>query len=455
MSCHAVIPSLLTTSLWLVSVGIVAAAPEPAPALAMRLLKTNCLSCHNDEKSKGSLKLTTRETLLQGGEDGVVLVPGKPEESALIKSLAAEADPHMPPKRQLSSAKIEVLRAWVAAGAPWDAAALAGQPSVARPVSLAALPASVRSVQTLALSPDGNHLAVGYRNELVLFDVVPNALTFRARASAHLDAVQSLAWTPDGKRLITGSFRRVVVWDAAALTPQREIIAGLTDRIMALKPLPNGQQVLLADGQAAETGIVRILDLSNGQLIRSWPAHDDTIFALALSSDGQQLATAGGDKLVKLWEVATGKELAKLEAHSTQVLSLAFNADQTQLVTAGADRQLKVWDVKTHENTIALATKTTSFNAVTWNATGPAVFAVTDEGVLLRYKDLKSHTGAQSSEAANERELGRTDAAFNCVVVSDNGERIFAGSSAGHLLSWDKDGKLLKNLDLMTIKSTP
>jgi WD40 repeat protein len=168
---------------------------------------------------------------------------------------------------------------------------------------------------------------------------------------------------------------------------------------------------------------------------------------MAVSTDGKLMATAGGDKLVKIWDTAAGKEVAKLEAHSTQVLGLSFNPDSTQLVTAGADRLLKVWDVKTRENTIALASKAASFNAVMWSAAGPAVFAVTDDGALLRYKDLKTHTGAQSSDTGNERQLGRTDSALYCVAATDNGERIFAGSSEGHILCWDKDGKLLHDID--------
>ncbi|MSU42636.1 MAG: hypothetical protein EXS22_01170, partial [Pedosphaera sp.] len=44
---------------------------------AMSLLKANCFACHNDEKKKGGLVLTTREAMLRGGENGAVVVMGK------------------------------------------------------------------------------------------------------------------------------------------------------------------------------------------------------------------------------------------------------------------------------------------------------------------------------------------------------------------------------------------
>ncbi len=81
--------------------------------------------------------MTTREALMKGGDDGAALTVGKPEESPLISSLAADADPHMPPKKQLTAAQIELLRRWVKEGAPWDAAALKDRPSAPRTVALA------------------------------------------------------------------------------------------------------------------------------------------------------------------------------------------------------------------------------------------------------------------------------------------------------------------------------
>src|SRR5438046_1506963 len=42
---------------------------------AMSVLRVNCLSCHNEEKKKGGLRLTTRENALKGSDNGPVLVP--------------------------------------------------------------------------------------------------------------------------------------------------------------------------------------------------------------------------------------------------------------------------------------------------------------------------------------------------------------------------------------------
>ncbi len=422
-------------------------SPKGSAALAMRTLKKECLSCHNEEKRKGGLSLASREAVMKGGDEGAALIEGKPEESAMIKLLAPEADPHMPPKKQLGAAHAKVLTEWIRAGAPWDAAALAGE-SPPREVALAAMPASYRPVLAMALSPDGKTLAAGCGPDLCLLDVSPDGLKLKSRAAAHLDPVQSVAWLPDGRRLVSGAFRRALIWSTEPLAVQREVTGGLTDRISAVTAFPDGGAILLADGTMAEKGVIRVLDVATGHVERTWSAHDDTIFSLALTADGNTLATAGGDKLVKLWKARTGEEIARLEAHGTQATAAAFHPDGTQLVTGGADRRLEVWDVKTKENTIDLVPKGAPFNAVAWSATGPAIFAVDDEGTLLRFADFKPHTGAQSSDTGNKRQLGKASAPLFCLAVNADASLICAGSAEGHVLAWNKDGKLLTDVDL-------
>ena len=449
---------------WVGGIGAGVAQGADLAAPAMRILKANCVSCHDAEKRKGGLDLGTREAMMVGGDGGAVVSEGMPDQSVLLTCLAAEADPHMPPKKQLSVEQVGVLAEWLRGGAPWDAEALAGDAAstsdpVIRQVALAPLPDGYRPVMAMALSPDGRRLAAGSGSEVMMFDVTPEALVLRSKARGHLDAVQSMAWMPDGRSLVTGAFRRLMIWQADGLVARREVISGLTDRITAVQGLPDGRHVLLADGLAAQQGVVRMLDTTAGEVVRSWAAHDDTIFAMALTTDGASLATAGGDQLVRLWDVATGKETAQLEAHSTQVLCLAFNADHSQLVTGGADRELKVWDVGTRENTTALAHKLAGINAAVWSP-GGAVYAVTEDGALLRYTDMKAHTGAQSSDTGSERQLARVETALYSLAVAVDGERIFAGTSDGKVLVWNKDGVLLHTVDtaaapLVAATSTP
>jgi hypothetical protein len=96
------------------------------------LLIENCYSCHGEKKQKGELRLDSRASAMRGGELGVVLIPGKPDDSLLIKAVRyADADLQMPPKKKLSQKQIDDLTKWVNMGAPWpeDKTTLATTPS--------------------------------------------------------------------------------------------------------------------------------------------------------------------------------------------------------------------------------------------------------------------------------------------------------------------------------------
>ncbi|MBI3879454.1 MAG: PSD1 domain-containing protein [Verrucomicrobia bacterium] len=86
------------------------------------ILVNECYKCHSAtaEKVKGGLLMDTRDALLKGGDTGPALVPGKPDQSLLIKAVTyKDPDLQMPPKnKKLTDQQIADLTAWVKMGAP-------------------------------------------------------------------------------------------------------------------------------------------------------------------------------------------------------------------------------------------------------------------------------------------------------------------------------------------------
>lgn len=84
------------------------------------LLVTHCYECHSaDAKTvEGGLRLDSRAGWQTGGDSGPAIVPGKPEESLLVKAIHYDANvSQMPPKGKLSDADIRTLTEWIAKGA--------------------------------------------------------------------------------------------------------------------------------------------------------------------------------------------------------------------------------------------------------------------------------------------------------------------------------------------------
>ncbi|MBX3423368.1 MAG: PSD1 domain-containing protein [Pirellulaceae bacterium] len=85
------------------------------------ILRSNCFSCHSHEAQtmEGGLSLDWKSGWASGGTRGPAIVPGKPEESWLIRAIQHQDASLAMPEQKLSAADIEVLVRWVRDGA-WD-----------------------------------------------------------------------------------------------------------------------------------------------------------------------------------------------------------------------------------------------------------------------------------------------------------------------------------------------
>ena len=110
----------------LVAKGDDPAAPSP-PVNFRRdvqpLLAQRCFRCHGPDQAKGGLRLNSREGALAELDSGApAIVPNSPDESLLLDRIAAtDESMRMPPEgKPLTPEQVQLLRAWVAEGAPWQ-----------------------------------------------------------------------------------------------------------------------------------------------------------------------------------------------------------------------------------------------------------------------------------------------------------------------------------------------
>jgi len=86
--------------------------------IVSRILDESCIKCHNANKRKGELLMTSISQLIKGGESGPAIIPGNYEESELIQRLRLpnSNEEHMPPEgeRALNESEIQILERWIA-----------------------------------------------------------------------------------------------------------------------------------------------------------------------------------------------------------------------------------------------------------------------------------------------------------------------------------------------------
>jgi len=85
------------------------------------VLVEHCYKCHSSraKSPKGGLRVDSRDALLSGGTSGPAVVPGKPDDSLLLKALSYEGEvAEMPPDGRLPAPVIADFHRWIASGAP-------------------------------------------------------------------------------------------------------------------------------------------------------------------------------------------------------------------------------------------------------------------------------------------------------------------------------------------------
>src|SRR5262245_31140282 len=134
------------------------------------ILKENCFACHDAKKRKGKLDLTTYENFRKGGDRDDPVVPGKPDESALIDRLTAKDKSRMPPMDSgdaLPKEKIDLITRWIQEGAKLDAG-LSAKADLLRELRVRWTPPPPpqvypfpTNITALAFTPDNQKLVVG------------------------------------------------------------------------------------------------------------------------------------------------------------------------------------------------------------------------------------------------------------------------------------------------------
>jgi WD40 repeat protein len=157
-------------------------------------------------------------------------------------------------------------------------------------------------VGSLVFSKKGKELISGSADETVrLWDPATGKEIRQIEFPEEM--VNSLALSPDGSTVAIGFFQKKTIrlWDPATGKVVREI-EGPKKGSVSLTFSGDGKLLAVANPQGDD---VRLLDVATGKEIDRLSGHLERVFSIALSPDGSKLATCSGDGTALVWDLAS------------------------------------------------------------------------------------------------------------------------------------------------------
>jgi WD40 repeat protein len=268
----------------------------------------------------------------------------------------------------------------------------------------------------------------------------------------HSYDVTSMVFTPDGRSLVSGGFdHKIKLWNLKTgklqATLQRHY-----DQINALAISPNGE-LLASGGGTADTytdKTITIWDLKTRKILYTLKGHELGITSLAFSPDGETLVSSSFDGSIKLWNPKTGIFLRNFTKDSHWIRHITISPDGELLASGGGNFEekidnsnpIKLWNFKTGKLLHVFQGHNSSISRLVINHNS-GLLASIGTGALDKVIKLWNLKTRKLIYCFNGSSFGEVTA----IAISPNGKTLVNSGEDGSLNIWDlRIGKLIKKI---------
>jgi len=379
------------------------------------ILRDNCLKCHNPDKLKGDLDLSSFSAAIKGGGGGATLNAGDPDGSTLYKSIIQSEDPTMPPNGKLADKDIAVIKKWIEGGL------LQGVNSKALAANKPAVDLALKKVSVA--KPEGPPPMPG----TLPLDPVVRPL--------HTTALSAIAHSPWAPVVALTSAKQVVLYNTANLDfigvlPFPE---GLP---CDLKFSRNGKLLLAGGGRGGQSGLVTVWDITTGERIITIGDQFDSVTAADLSSDQQWIALGGPDRVLKIYSTKDGALQHRIKKHTEWVTAIEFSPDSKYLATGDRNGGLVLWETETGQEMFSLTGHRGAITAVSWRDDSAMVASASEDGTVKLWK---------AGDGASLRSITAHPGGALCVRFTHDGRMVSSGRD-NKIQAWETSGRSLLSI---------
>ena len=292
-------------------------------------------------------------------------------------------------------------------------------------------------VQSVVFSPDGKTLASSsYIDETVrIWDV--HTGKHRRTLTEHTGDMAGLAFSPDGQTLASSGSGDGTIrfWDVRTGN-QKHAVTGHTNYVYSVAFNPNGKFVASGYGD----GAIRFWDVVTGLHLKTFKAPNDDASPLVFSLDGKTLACASGID-IRLQDAQTGEEKMRLTGHEWGMHSMALSPDGDILASGSEDSTIRLWDMHTGEHKKTLSGHQHRVYSVAFSPDGKTLASGSDDNTIRLWHVDTGETQRILTAHAGEFEgvdNGHSSVeGVKSVAFSTDGKTLASGGGDNVIHLWD------------------
>ncbi len=367
------------------------------------ILESSCLNCHNPDKTKGGLDLSTYQGALAGGSGGKVATAGDGASSKIYTVTIHTEEPVMPPEGdKLGKKQTDIIRAWI------DGGLLETQSSKARKPKKPAFDLTASS--NPQAKPEGP-LPMP-QNLLLEPTIVPTRATV-------INDMEASPWAP-----------------LLAVTGQRQVLLYHTDtlELVGILPFPygtpetlsfhpSGKYLLAGGGIAGKSGTTVTWDITSGKILMAMGKEFDSVLAADLRADLGAVALGGPSRLIKFWDTQASEQTLKIKKHTDWVTALRYSPDGVLLATGDRNNAIHIWEAQTGNEFHSLRGHQKAIVDIKWRSDSNLIASASEDGDLA-FWDMNQGKQIKKQRAHNLGVLAMDYARDGQLISSGRDKRV-------------------------------
>jgi WD40 repeat protein len=246
----------------------------------------------------------------------------------------------------------------------------------------------------------------------------------------------SVAFSPDGILIATGYIERskfdiidrniVKVWNRITkenVVSFHEHQVSESGRIRTVCFSPDGQTI----ASAGKDRIIKVWDVpGKGERI-SLEGHSSIITSIAISPDGKTLISGDMKGFVNIWNINSGRLVRSIEAHTLSAISVSYSPCSGLFASSSADATIKLWEVSTGQLLCTLSGHEDKVNSVAFGADGRTLASASDDRTVRIW-----NVEYPSNPVVLDNRLD----ALSSVAFSPDGQLLASGGVDGIVKIW-------------------